>query len=143
MSDTRATRFEPPASEVTQPFWDATRDERLLVQRCVPCDQPIFYPREVCPSCLGTDLTWVEASGAGTIYAVSVQHQPANPMMAGRVPYVVALVDLPEGIRMMTNVVGCEPDDATIGSPVTVCWEPLTDGRNLPQFQLTATRASV
>lgn len=136
MSETsiEPTRFEPRPSDVSEPFWDATREERLLVQWCDDCDAAIFYPREMCPSCIGNNLSWKEAAGDATVYAVSVQHAPANPFMAGRVPYVVALVDLPEGIRMMTNIVTDDPSSVRVGDRVTVCWEPLSDGRNLPQF---------
>ena len=128
------TRLEPPVTETTQAFWDATRDERLLVQWCVPCDTAIFYPREVCPSCLGTELEWRESAGEATVYAVSVQHRAAWPTLADRVPYAVALVDLDEGIRMMTNIVGCDPEDVRVDQRVSVRWEALSDGRNLPVF---------
>jgi uncharacterized OB-fold protein len=131
-------RFEPPASETTQPFWDATKDKTFLIQRCDACDAAIFYPREVCPQCLSSDsLSWRESTGAGTIYAASVQEKPANPLMADRVPYVVALVELDDGIRLMSNVINCEPYDATVGKPVRLAWEELSDGRHLPQFELS------
>jgi uncharacterized OB-fold protein len=129
------SRIEPPSSELTAPFWEATRDRTLLVQWCRSCEEPIFYPREVCPRCLGTDLEWRSSSGAGVIYAASVQHRPATPVMSDRVPYVVALVDLDDGIRLMSNLVDCDPADAVPGTSVEVCWEPLSDGRNLPQFR--------
>jgi uncharacterized protein len=128
------TRVEPPVTETTAPFWEATRDQRLLVQWCDPCDQPIFYPREVCPTCLGTDLSWRASAGSATVHALSVQHRAGNPFLADRVPYVVALVDLDEGIRMMTNVVDCDPESVHIGQRVRVAWEPMSDGRNLPVF---------
>jgi uncharacterized OB-fold protein len=136
VSDTAAgpSRIEPPETEVSRPFWDATRDRRLLVQWCTACDAPIFFPREVCPRCLGTGLEWRPSAGTGTVYAASVQHRPATPHMADRVPYVVVLVDLDDGIRLMSNVVGCEPGDVVPGLRVTVAWEQLSDGRNLPIF---------
>jgi uncharacterized OB-fold protein len=127
-------RLEPPVTPLTEPFWEATRDERLLVQWCRACDAGIYWPRQVCPGCLGTDLTWRPAAGTGTVYACNVMHQPGNPMMADRVPYVLALVDLAEGVRMATNIVGCEPDEVRVGMAVRVGWEPLSDGRNLPVF---------
>ena len=131
-------RFEPPVSEASEPFWEATKEQRFLVQRCDACDVAIFYPREVCPQCLSSDaLSWRESSGNGTIYAASVQEKPANPMMADRVPYVVALVELADGIRLMSNVINCPPYDATVGKSVQLTWEPLSDGRHLPQFELT------
>ena len=89
------------------------------MQWCTACSTPIFYPREVCPSCLSSDtLEWKESSGTATVHAVSVQHRPANPAMTDRVPYVVALVELDAGadgatIRVMSNVVNCPPDACT------------------------------
>jgi uncharacterized protein len=134
-------RPEPPTSEVSEPFWAATRERRYLVQWCTQCSRPIFYPREVCPSCLSdTWLTWRESNGRGVIYAFSVQHRAANPAMAERVPYVVALVELQAGdagatVRVMSNVVNCDPSSVEIGQAVLLTWEPLSDGRHLPQFE--------
>ena len=136
-----AARLEPEASEVSDPFWDATKDGRYLVQWCSACAHPIFYPREVCPTCLSADgLEWRESSGRGTVYAVSVQHRPANPTMAERVPYVVALVEVDAGdgastVRVMSNIVNCDPLKVRIGDAVAVAWEPLSDGRQLPVFE--------
>lgn len=135
MSEPTPARLEPPVSALTMPFWEATRVESLVLQRCRDCAQPIWYPREVCPTCLRSDLDWRAATGAGSVYAVSVQHRPANPTMARRVPYVVALVELDEGVRLMTNVVDCDPRSVVPGLGVAVCWEPLTDGRKLPLFR--------
>ena len=136
-------RIEPASTDTTDAFWDATRDGRYLVQWCAACDAPIFYPREVCPQCLSADaLEWRESNGSGTVYAVSVQHRPANPMMADRVPYVVALVEVDAGdgdgartVRVMSNVVDCDPLAVQVGDAVTLTWEPLSDGRQLPQFK--------
>ena len=134
MTDARRP-FEPPASDLTQPFWDATREHRLVVQWCTSCDEPVWFPREVCLRCLGNTLEWRAASGAGSVYAFLVEHRPNLPDVFGDAPYVVALVELEEGVRMMTNVVGCAPGDVVVGMPVRVTWEPLSDGRNLPQFE--------
>ena len=132
MSD--PTRFEPPADEVSEPFWEATRDGRLLVQWCLDCDAAVFFPRAVCPRCLGTSLEWRASLGTGTVYAATVEHRPQNPMMADRAPYVVALVDVDDGWRMLTSVVGRDPDDIVVGMRVAVTWEALSDGRHLPLF---------
>ena len=133
-------RIEPEATELTDAFWDATREQRYLVQWCAACDAPIFYPREVCPSCLSAEsLEWRESNGTGIVYAISVQHRPGNPTMADRVPYAVALVEVDAGdgvrtVRVMSNVVDCEPSDVAVGMPVTMTWEELSDGRHLPLF---------
>lgn len=137
---TKPKRFEPPAGEASEAFWEATKEQRFLVQRCDACDTAIFYPREVCPQCLSSEsLSWRESAGKGTIYAASVQEKPANPLMADRVPYVVALVELEDGIRLMSNVINCPPYEATVGKSVLLTWEPLSDGRHLPQFELGGT----
>jgi len=128
-------RMEPTPTALSAPFWDATREQRLLVQWCDTCDAGVYYPRWACPTCLGTDLAWREASGRGELYTFNVVHQAANPMMADMVPYVIALVDFDEGVRIVTNLVDTAQEDLKVGMAVTVAWEPLSDGRNLPVFR--------
>ncbi len=132
-------RFSPPVSPAAEPFWAATREQRLVLQWCAACERPIHFPREACPRCLGTELAFRPASGLGTVYAVSVMPKPANPTMAGRTPYAVALVDLDEGVRLLTNVVAGDPDSVRVGQRVQVAWEPLADGRHLAVFVAAAT----
>lgn len=132
-------RVEPKPSVATDEFWEATREGRYLVQWCTACAAPIFYPREVCPQCLSADnLTWRESSGNAIVHAVSVQYRAGNPTMADRVPYAVAIVELDAGdgktIRCMTNVVDCDPETVAVGDAVSLTWEPLSDGRQLPLF---------
>jgi uncharacterized OB-fold protein len=128
-----ATRLEPPVTEVTEPFWAATRDKRLLLQWCTDCDRPVWYPREVCPACLGDALEWRDTPGHGQVYACTVEYKPQNPAMPG--PYVVALIELDEGVRLLANVVDTDPESVAVGDPVVVTWEELSDGRNLPLFR--------
>ena len=132
-------RFEPPVGPESEAFWEATREKRLLVQWCTSCDQGVFYPRVFCPHCAAGAgaLEWRRASGRATVYAAVVEHRPeaAGTRFSGGEPYCVALVDLEEGVRMLTNVVGCPPDDVRCGMPVTVTWELLSDGRQLPLFE--------
>lgn len=128
---------EPPVTETSEPFWDATREERLVLQWCTTCEEPVWFPRDVCPRCLEASLEWRPASGQATVHAFVVEHREPYLEALGNTPYVVALVELAEGVRMMTNVVGCSPKDVTIGLPVGVTWEPLSDGRNLPLFAPT------
>jgi uncharacterized OB-fold protein len=120
---------------VSAPFWEATRDKRLVVQCCAACNRWVWYPRSACTRCLAEDLQWNDVSGTGYVYAVSVHHRPGVPEMKDRVPYAVALVELDEGIRMLSNVVGCDPQSVKVGQPVRLTWEALSDGRNLPVFQ--------
>jgi hypothetical protein len=139
------TRFEPPVGAESGPFWEATRTGRLLVQWCTACDRGVFYPRAFCPHCAAPEsaLEWRTASGRATVYAAGVEHKPeaSGATFSGGEPYCVALVDLEEGIRMMTNVVGCPPDEVHSGMAVAVTWEPLSDGRQLPLFRPRADRS--
>jgi len=127
--------IEPPVSDAAAPFWDATRDRRLLLPWCVACERPMWYPRDVCPACLGSDIEWRPASGEGVVYAVGVHHLPGPGRDADDLPYAVVLVDLAEGVRMMTNVVNTDANDVGVGLPVRITWHPLSDGRNLPMFE--------
>jgi uncharacterized protein len=136
------TRREPPVSPESAPFWEATRRGVFLLQWCDACNRPVFYPRVMCPRCSApaAGMTWRETSGRATVHAAVVEHRPerAGATFAEGRPYCVALVDLEEGVRMMTNVVGCAPNDVHEGMPVSLTWEPLSDGRQLPLFQPTS-----
>ena len=136
-------RVEPKPSVASDDFWEATRESKYLVQWCTACGIAIFYPREVCPQCLSAEhLAWRESSGNAIVHAVSVQYRPGNPTMVDRVPYAVAIVELDAGdgsstIRCRTNVVDCDPETVAVGDPVSLTWEPLSDGRQLPLFRPT------
>jgi uncharacterized OB-fold protein len=129
------TRREPPISDESRPFWDGTRERRFVLPWCTDCDTPIWYPRTFCPTCSGSAVEWREDPGTGTVYAASVHTRPGPGRIAEDGPYVVALVDLDAGVRMMGNVTGCDPDAVRVGMRVVLVWEPLSDGRHLPAFQ--------
>jgi len=122
----------PEPSPASAPYWEATRNQQLTMQRCMDCRELVWYPRFGCPHCGGTALQWEQLSGRGVVYAVSVHHRPALPALADKVPYSVVLVDLDEGARIMSNVFGVPP---RVGDLVGVAWVPLPDGRNLPTFE--------
>jgi uncharacterized OB-fold protein len=126
-------RIEPPVTPTSEPFWEATRQRRFLLQWCTDCDRAIFFPREVCPRCQGGRLEWRPSAGTGAIYTYTVEHHPQNPNLTA--PYAIALIDLDEGVRMMSNVVGCPSEAVQVGMKVRITWEVLSDGRNLPQFE--------
>ena len=128
------SRLEPRATDASRPYWDATREKKLLLQWCLDCDRPIHFPRVACPNCLGSRFDYREASGNATVHAVVVEHRPPSPFDDDQ-PYAVALVDLAEGVRMVTNVVRSPPMDVRPGEAVRLTWEPLSDGRHLPLFE--------
>ena len=134
-------RFDlPQIDEGTRPFWDAAREGRLLVRRCGACGRAHFYPRPFCPHCWSDDVWWEDASGRATLYTWSVVRRNDLPPFAQRVPYVAAVVDLEEGPRMMTNVVGCEPSALSCGMPLEVSFETRTDEVTVPVFRPAAAR---
>ena len=123
----------PAIDPDSQPFWDGARRGELLIQRCTSCGQWQFYPRLRCVRC-GGDVEWAAASGAGRVYSYTVVHRAAHEAFASAVPYVVALIDLAEGPRMMSRL-RVPPDDARIGLDVHVAFERITDEVTLPVFE--------
>ena len=121
MSDQPKKFFMSPP-EGSDAFFEATRDHKLLIQRCSACGKHQFYPRDLCIHCGAPDVEWVEASGRGKVHTFTVIHQQGMPGWRDEVPYVAAIVDLEEGVRMTSNVVGCEPADVRIDMAVEVTY---------------------
>ncbi|WP_370327875.1 Zn-ribbon domain-containing OB-fold protein [Euzebya sp.] len=119
------------ASALTAPFWAAAAEGRLVRPVCDRCGTSFFTPGIACPACQSEAWTYVESSGRGVVYSHSVVHRP--PVPGRRTPYVVAIVDLDEGWHLLTNVVGCAPEDVRIGMDVEVRWVT-EDGVRLPAF---------
>ncbi|UZJ30885.1 Zn-ribbon domain-containing OB-fold protein [Streptomyces endophytica] len=112
----------PEVDAFTRPYWEAAAQGRLLLRRCRAegCGRAHHYPREFCPYCWSEDVDWEPAAGRGTLYTWSVVHRNDLPPFGDRVPYVAAVVDLAEGPRMMTEIVGCPEADLRIGMPLVV-----------------------
>jgi len=102
----------------TAPYWAALADERVVLQHCDACDRFVHYPRHRCPHCLSDRLSWREVSGAGTVFTFSVARQPTAVMFADEVPQVIAVVELPEGVRITSTVVDADPDTLRCGAAV-------------------------
>jgi len=126
----------PVIDAESRPFWQAARERRLAIQRCTECGRHFFYPRALCPFCHASTVEWVTASGRGTIYTFTIARRPAGPAFKADVPYVVALVELEEGPRMMTNIIGVEPESVRIGQAVKALFEDATDEVTLVKFVL-------
>jgi uncharacterized OB-fold protein len=131
-----ASKPTPEATPLSERYWAACAEDRLLIQRCEACGLAVFFPRRWCPGCGSPRLADEAASGAGPIYSFSVVAQAAIESYAHDVPYVVALVELAEGPRIMANVIGCDPSDVRVGAPVTVAFEERANGIKVPQFEL-------
>lgn len=124
---------EPHADADSIEYWSNARAERLVLRRCSGCGHHHFPPRRLCPDCWSDDLHWVEASGEGTVYTFTVMHRAPSPEFSDRTPYILALIDLAEGPRMMANIVGAEAREITLGDRVRVCFETRGEHK-LPQF---------
>ncbi|MFE9402037.1 Zn-ribbon domain-containing OB-fold protein [Streptomyces sp. NPDC006530] len=110
----------PDVDAFTRPYWKAAAEGRLLLRHCAACGRPHHYPREFCPYCWSEDVHWHPASGRATLYTWSVVHRNDLPPFGERVPYVAAVVDLAEGPRMMTEIVGCPEAELRIGMELHV-----------------------
>lgn len=118
-------------------FWEGVNNSRFLFQRCEACKKAQFYPRSVCSHCKAGPLTWEESAGRGRVASFSVIHRAPIAAFKGDVPYVLALVDLEEGVRFMCNVVNCNPTNVKIGSAVKVVYERREGSEQMvPQSEL-------
>jgi hypothetical protein len=130
----RATRPVPQATPETQHFWDGTRAGELRLQRCDECRHVYFPPRPFCPRCSARKVSIFRASGRGRLFSYIINQRP-HPAWDG--PYAIALVELEEGPRLMSNIVGCAqtPEALVLDMPLEVTFEKLTDQITLPLFK--------
>lgn len=119
-------------------FWEATKDGQLQIHQCEDCGHKMFPPRLYCNNCMSENVEWITVSGKGKIYSYSVAYEYPPARVAGflSVPYITALVDLEEGVRMVTTIVDCKPEDVAIGLDVEVKFTDIGEGVVLPNFKL-------
>lgn len=125
----------PVPDDLSRPFYDGAREGKLMLQHCTGCGGWSFPVRERCPHCFATALEWKAASGRGTLYTFAVMHQVMNPGFASSVPYNVAQVDLEEGVRMVSNIVGIDNNDLKPGMALRAMFEDVGDGVSIPKFR--------
>ena len=124
----------PRPSPESVPYWKAAREHRLVIQRCDACGQFWFPPSQSCPHCLASDFTWTPVSGRGKVFSFVTYHRVYHPAFAKEVPYVVALVELDEGPRLLTNIVGVPPDAVACDMPVKVTFDDYDESVAVPKF---------
>jgi uncharacterized OB-fold protein len=125
----------PQPSAISQPFWDGLAEGALRIQRCEQCGRLVFYPRPYCPDCLSDALTWTEMSGRGRVYTYTVVRRAMHPAFQPDVPYVFAIVELAEGPRLPTNVIGCAPEDVRVEMAVKAVYDRTAAGIALLKFE--------
>ena len=128
----------PKEDSLTQPYWDGVRQRKLLVQHCRACGNLWHPPTPICPECQAKNYDWRPVSGRGVVYSFTIVHHPAHTAVADKVPYLVALVTLEEGPRVVSNILNCPNDKVTVGLPVRLTFQKIADGVVLPQFEPAA-----
>ena len=135
MSSLPARSDLPTIDAHSQPYWEAASQGRLLVARCGSCGRAHHYPRPFCPHCWSDDVAAEEASGGATLYTYSTVFMNDLAPFRDRLPYIAAVVDLDEGPRLVTNIVGAEPDQLALGMRLQVDFRALTDDVSVPVFR--------
>lgn len=108
-------------------YWEGTKAGKLLIKHCTACNKPHFYPRAICPRCMSDRTEWQAASGRATLYSYSVMRRVKEP-------YAIGVVELEEGVKMMTNIVDCDLDALRIGQKMIVRFQDAADGTPVPVF---------
>lgn len=129
------TRPLPEPNAVSQPFWDAAKEHRLVLQRSKKTGRYVYYPRAVSPFGANDELTWTPVSGRGIVCSFTIARRPTAPQWAEDGPYVIAIVRLEEGPHLTTNIVGCDPDAVRIGMQVVAEFADVTAEVTLVHFR--------
>ena len=139
MSDLDVRKPLPAITTEAKPFWDAAAQQKLMIQRCKACNAWVWTPRPSCNECGSQSVEWTRMSGNGEIYSFTVIRQvvgrAASKGFEPDIPYVIAWVDLDEGPRMITNIVGCVVENVKLCLKVTVQFEQVSDKLWLPKFR--------
>ena len=133
------SEYTKPLPEIrpwTAPFWKGAQLGKLMLQRGKNTGKLIMYPKKYSPYDIWEQLEWIEASGKGTIYTFYVVEKNAPTAFSEDLPFCVAIVELEEGVRMCTNIVGCDMSPIRIGAPVHAVFTPVTDEITLVNFAL-------
>jgi uncharacterized OB-fold protein len=139
MADLYSGPIPKPTPE-TRPFWDAAKQHRLIIQACDACGTRYFYPRPLCPTCLSRRVRWIDASGRARLHTFVINHRPPRGFPVPP-PFVIGIVELEEGPRLMSHIVGVTPDPAVLRCelPLEVVFEDLTAEITLPKFRPRAS----
>jgi uncharacterized protein len=131
LRDTLSARALPAPDHASAHYWQSAAEGKLVLQRCVTCGDYQFYPRALCASCAG-ETEWVDASGRGTLYTFTVIRQNRSPAFKDLSPYAVGIIELEEGVRMMSNIVDCDVDRLEVGLALEVLLLQAADDVGLP-----------
>ena len=136
MSANLPSRPLPDTRNAGAKFWTAAAEGALLVPKCNACSRTFWHPRPRCPHCGSDRVDWIRGSGKGTIHTFTVVRQTGDPFFKGKLPYAVAMIDLDEGVRLMSNIVATPIENLCIGMRVEVLFEAAGDGVAIPLFRV-------
>ena len=125
----------PANEQLTKPFWEAAKREELVIPYCNSCSHLFFYPREVCPNWFSKDLIWKKMSGKGRVYTYTHVRQSVHPSFQSANGHIYAIVQLEEGPKIPSGIVGCEPEEVYVDMPVSVAFDVITEDFTLVKFQ--------
>ena len=137
MADTYLKPLPIPSAE-SAPYWEYCKKGELRIQRCDSCGAFVHYPRVLCPHDASPDLQWTRVSGRGSVFSFTISHRAFHPGFSDDVPYVIAIVELEEGPRLMCRIRDAAPEDVRVGLPVEVFFEAVTPEVTLPFFRPAA-----
>jgi uncharacterized OB-fold protein len=129
------TKPLPQMEPEAKPYWEHLKQHQMHIQKCQGCNKFFFPPKEFCPHCLSNEVAWTPVSGKGTVYSTVTMHRAYTPAYEGEIPYNLSLVDLDEGVRVWTNVVGVPPSEVKCGMRVEVVYDDVTPEITLAKFQ--------
>mgnify|MGYP001450546243 CR=1 FL=1 len=129
------TKPLPAITDETRPYWESAKAHRLALPRCSACGRFRFPPTSFCPNCLSDAAEWTPVSGRGTVYSFVIMHQVYDPSFKDDVPYNVAAVELAEGPRLYTNLVGVANEAIRVGMAVSVVYDDVSEAMTLVRFQ--------
>jgi len=125
----------PVFDEDTKPFWDFCKQHELRVQKCAGCGTLRYPISTICPNCLHMESEWVKLSGKGRVFSFIIVRRRYHPAFSAELPYTVAIIETEEGLRMLSNVIGCKPEAVQINMPVEVVFEDVSPEFALPKFK--------
>jgi uncharacterized OB-fold protein len=124
----------PQPTTDSQPFWDGCNEGVLRIQQCQSCQSLRYPPGNRCPRCWSEEAQWVTSPGDGIVHAFTVMRRAYHPGLIREIPYVVAVVELAEGVRIITNIVGCQPEEVAVGMAVGAVFTELVPGVRVVKF---------
>jgi uncharacterized OB-fold protein len=125
----------PRIDEESRPWWEALQRHELYIQKCRACGELRYYPRALCTECLSPNVEWLKCSGRAKVYTFTTTYQNQTPGFRDSLPYIMAYVELEEGVKMLTNLVDCTPEQVRIDMPVEVVYEDVTPEVTLAKFR--------